>query len=397
MEILSIMLTKTKIQASLQSMFSYLDAVKKAANDGVYGRGIKYYLEGNVGKFTNLILDHWRLYRVIGGKEYLVKMPLLHLVLSPEKYEIGSEALSEAATCTCEYYQEWGICKHVVAVCASLEKEFNPRKKLNSDPGEVVLDQIFEVENEKQIRIWNSKVEIYFNSSSQGNPYWFEEIASKVAKNPETYQKFVDKLSLEVDHALKTWESELRVMQLIKQSLYFGEVFWWDYWQKFFPQFEPSNKIRQWVDFWKMYAIGIFKPIKNSFLTKLRDLPDSTKNEILVALQKDFVEQNRIWLDFIIESRYLSWLEQHLDTFDPISLFKIYNLLPDSQNEIEIRSMNQVKVWSDFLQPGNYREIAEIFKIWEKIAGRTEVFEQALKYLQENHPKKKKLLEMVGN
>ena len=136
-------------------MFSYLDAAQKLVSREIYGRGIKYYLEGKVLKFDELVLDFWRLYQVSENHENaIIKLPLLHLALNQSKYEQADKALTEVCSCTCSYYQEYGPCKHIVAVCASIEQEFglnkkpvvqnqNTEKKVDS-----LLQNIFEAETD---------------------------------------------------------------------------------------------------------------------------------------------------------------------------------------------------------------------------------------------------------
>jgi SWIM zinc finger len=380
-------------------MFSYLGAVQKLIGREIYGRGIKYYLEGRVTKFDDLALDFWRSYTVTENHEDVnIKIPLLHLALSQSRYPTADLALSQVVSCTCNYFQEYGVCKHIVAVCASIEQEFGLNKKLivqNSDTGKKVdslLETIFEAETDKKSRRWQSQIESYIYSSSSGDPHWFDEAISEVSNNQDQYQEFLTGFRGIILEALKTWEAELRIINLIKQSLYFGGRFWWRFWQEFLDRLEDSNKLKLWTSIWKMYIVGAFKDFQEEFLMELRRLEDSTKQDILEALKKEFQGQNKVWVTFAIESHYKLWLMANLDIFDPLNLLKLYFILPEDQDDIERRVYNQVKVWSDFLQSGNYAELVATMKKWENSVGRTDYYEMALKYVKDNHSKKKKLM-----
>jgi hypothetical protein len=380
-------------------MFSYLEVAQKLVSREIYGRGIKYYLEGKVLRYDELVLDFWRLYQVSENHEnVLVKIPLLHLALSQHKYDQADKALSEVTTCNCSYFQEYGACKHIVAVCASIEQEFglnkkpavqnkNTEKKVDS-----LLETIFEAETDKKTRRWLSQIEAYIYSSTPADPNWFDEAIGEVANDNTTYLEFQNSFKDIILEALKTWEAELRVINLIKQSLYFGGKFWWRFWQPYLDRLEDSNKLKLWVAIWKMYIVGVFKEFQEEFLMQLRQLSDVTKKDVLDVLKKEFTGQSKVWINFAIESHFSLWLQANLDIFDPLNLLKIYFILPDEQDEIERRVYKQIKIWSDFLQPGNYKDVVDTMKKWETSVGRTDMYEMALKYIKDNHGKKKKLI-----
>ena len=112
-------------------MVSYLDSVRKLVDKSIYGRGLKTFLEGGVISFTDLTIDSWRKYQVKDTNTEVVVIPLLHLVLSIQKWEQAENALKESAFCSCLYFKEFGTCKHIVAVCASIEQEFIQQNNIN--------------------------------------------------------------------------------------------------------------------------------------------------------------------------------------------------------------------------------------------------------------------------
>lgn len=380
-------------------MFSYLQAVSETVDKSIYSRGVKYYLEGRVGKHRELTLDFWREYKVLGTDEYLIEIPLLHLALDPSKFENADQALLESARCNCHYFKEYGVCKHIVAVCASLEKEFNPSIKSNKiglgGDTESILENIFEVEVDKKTRRWSSLLENYIKSSGSQSPTWFDEVVTEVTKKPDDYKIFLEKLNKQINEGIKSYEIEIKIIGLIKQSLYFGGVFWWIFWQPFFHKLERYNKVKLWESLWKMYVVGMFRSFKVEFLESLKSLSVEIKEEIITILQRDFTHQTQFWVNFAIESKFESWLETRIPDLDPKNLLRVYKILPEHGDEIERYVLKQIKVWSDFLQPGEYGEITDVFKTWERVIGRSEVFEQAVKYIKENHPKKKKLIQEI--
>ncbi len=383
-------------------MFSYLEAVQKTTAREVYGRGVKYYLEGKVLRHQALTLDFWREYVVLGDEEYKIKFPLIHLALSPEKHDLANKVILENVTCECYYFRDYGVCKHIVAVTASLEQEFNPVTKVavkTKDKANVdsLLDSIFEAETEKKSRKFLDQFDQYINSSNNYYPFWFDELVREVAKNPVEYKSFLEKLDLKISEALKMFETEVRVVTLIKESLYVGRKFWWEFWSKYFSLLEDYNQSKLYVSLWKMHLTGVFSDFKGEFLEFLRSEDAYKKTEMFELLKKEFPNQTKIWITFAIDSQFTSWLEANLQSLDSENLLKVYDFLPQEQYQIERILLNQVKVWSDFLQPGNYKDIVKTFKLWEEKIGRSEVYEMAITYIKESHGKKKKLLKDLGS
>jgi hypothetical protein len=65
---------------------------------------------------------------------------------------------------------------------------------------------------------------------------------------------------------------------------------------------------------------------------------------------------------------------------------------PDRREEIERRLSQQIRIWSDFLQPGEYDELVGLLKQWRQDLGRSDYLEETLQYIRQNHPKKTKLI-----
>ena len=385
-------------------MFSYLDTVHELVSEQIYARGIKYYLEGKITKQEDLILDFWRLYSTV-EEGIWVQIPILHLALDQSKYPKSSEALQQVVSCQCAYFQEFGICKHVVAVCASLEQEFKlsknqieNTKKVDQKTTESILDNLFDVDIQKKHRRWITRLESYLNTSGYEKPSWFDEVILEVSKDSGSHFKFLESLKIMVDAGLSTWEIELRIITLIKESLYFGGKVWWEFWYPFFERLESHNKYKLWIALWKMYIVGIFKDYQDQFLHAIvNDLDPQLKLEVLEGLEKEFSEKPKVWIDFAIASKNTDWLTKNLDQLEPLILLQIYNSLPDYQDEIEQRIYNQIKIWVEFLPVGEYDELIKTIKTWLKVVGRSDRYEMLCRYIKEIHGKKKKLMEAINN
>ncbi len=390
-------------------MFSYLDAVKKIVDESIYGRGVKSYLEGHILGFKDLILDYWRLYEVKGQDVYQIKIPLLHLALSRSKFESASQALSQNVICTCPYFAEFGICKHIVAVCASLEKEFNASK--GSSPVEKqeidsVLDQMFAAETKKQEQRWLERfqkflkrdVENYTTEWYKRVDFWVQ-VSLEISQQPNYYQNFTHSLQILADEQMRHWEGEKRLTNIFGESVNFGGGYWLNLWYPYFDKLVIENQIRVWIEIWA----GFFQKysgvvsISKEFLSLLKVLPEEVKVGVFAKLQSDYMETKGMWLNFALQSEYLSWLQANLANLDPLTLLQTSRLLPDEQQEIEQRILAQTQTWSDFLLSGEYEQLTEVFQEWLKILGRTELYEQALDYIKKNHPKKKKLIQAISH
>ncbi|MEM1312209.1 MAG: SWIM zinc finger family protein [Patescibacteria group bacterium] len=378
-------------------MFSYLQIVQKLVSKEIYARGIRYYLEGRVVSCDDLKLDFWRSYVVSDNHgEFNIKIPLLHLALDQSKFGDADIALQQVTTCTCNYFEEYGVCRHIVAVCASIEQEFGLSKnnqKLKAEKQvNTLLESIFEAEIDKKSRKWLSQIESYIYSSRSYGPHWFDEVITESKANVNKYTEFFDEFGRIVTESIKTWEGELRVINLIKQSLYFGGKFWWTFWLPYFDKLESSNKLNLLISAWKMYLVGSFREFAEDFLLLIRGLEQVEKAEMMELLRKEFRQQSKVWVNFAIESHYYEWLSDNLDTLDPENLIRVHSILHEEQDEIERRLLGQVKVWVNFLQSGNYDELLATMNKWQTEIGRTDLYDMATNYIKDNHPKKKRLI-----
>jgi hypothetical protein len=379
-------------------MLSYLDAVKKTCPLEIYNRGLKAYLEGKVLTQTEMVLDFWRSYKVEDRDIYTVQMPLLHLALSPEKENQADKAILQSASCDCAYFNEFGICKHIVAVCASLENEFNinlkKQKRQKTYSSSVVFDSILEVDTEKKIRKFLISFEDFLEIGYKDTSF-LENFILEI-KNDAKYPEVLNKLKNFILEKIEYYEYEKKLLRLVKPTLILDSKNWWPIWHKVQTKFSSNNQIKFFDQVWKSYLAGNLNNIKKELETTLKNLKEKEKLQVFEFLQKEYQDTPENWLDFVLLAGMENWVEENLNLLDPIFLLKIIQTFPDIREKTEIHLLEQVKLWSDFLETGqNYAEISEVFSIWQNKLGGSSYCQEAIDYIKQNHPKKKKLLKQI--
>jgi hypothetical protein len=438
-------------------MFSYTQIAKDIVDSDIYNLGTRLYLDGGVGVKEQLLIDNWRIYNIKDStKFYRVTMPVLHLVLNRNRFDQAGEAMLQSINCTCNYFGEFGVCKHVVAVCQSLQKEFleiEGKSKLSHKEKQIgtnLIGNIFDVEQKSKIRKLQEHFDVYFAKSEVRSIYWFELFVHEVKKlnvndnskifrhleqsershasgsnsssvlkaiqqtiivNPKNhgdtvvaatkdlnssqqYSVFLYELKQDFKIKLRDYEMEKKVYYLMTVSLQIGGRFWWEFWQDLIPDFTERQQLRLWSELyrWKMSRITIdYNDLIESILVKKTD---SEKKQILEKLQEDYPNNLNLWLDFVLTSRYEQFLVDNLDQFDPDLLIDVAYILPEQRETIEIKIMNQVKVWSDFTKSGDYTDIINTLTKWTKL-GRSAYFWETMKYIQTQHKKKPSLMKVL--
>lgn len=381
-------------------MFSYLATVESLIDKAVYHRGMAAYLEGGIANFTELTLDYWREYKYSGKEEYFIKIPLIHLALNSTKFSSADKVISELVTCTCPYFLEYGICKHIVAVCASLDKEFSPehshqKSKIQNKQGDAILDKIFEAEKTRQTREFSANFEMYLASSKPTDFRWLDNFVIAVNNDISEYQDLLDSLHLVVTRSLKKYELEAKIIKVLTKSLIFGNRIWWDFWKVHLVEVHPKNLVKVWAEIWEMRVLNLISSFTGEVDQGLINLDDDFKAELLELLQKNFKHNPGYWLDFIFVAKYYSWIENNILNLDPKTLIRACVIWPDKIEDLEPHILEKVKVWLDFLQLGDYDELEEIFHLWVKILGGGEYYQQAILYLKEVHSKKRALISRI--
>lgn len=381
-------------------MISYLKSIKLIVNQGVYNRGIRVYLDGHVSKPATMILDNWRKYQVQGNNDhYTIKIPLLHLTLDRNKFDKAGDAIGETSTCECEYYYSYGICKHIVAVCASIDKEFDVDTNLNfakeKADNNSVLDNIFEAEKVKKHRKWYEVIEMYL-TRDHPNYFYLDEISKTLADEPLDHDDFLLGLYKIAEAVVGDYTKEKLLVKVILESILVGKKVWWDFWLPFLLRLDERNMTRLFVGLWKIRWLSGAKSYRDELDRLLVSMKNKEKRLIFEQLKVEFENQREIWLEYCFVAKYFNWLEENIDALDPSYVVKMCLSLPEKREEYEYKILNQVKIWADFLQTGKYEEIKDFFQYWQQALGRSEVYEDAVKYFQTTHPKKKKLLSGIS-
>jgi len=381
-------------------VFSYLETVKDLVNPGIQARGVRYFLDGFVGGYEEMVLDFWRLYKVSGSQTYAVKFPLIHLALSPSKFNFAAKAIQESAECDCPYYFENGICKHIVAVCAALDQEFDlklakSKQNIAKKESTELLETIFEADKTKQIRRFESNFEGYLLSSRLNNFRWLEVFCWAVIDSPQEYAEYLSRFKTIISRYLSDFDKEQKILKMIPKSLIYGKKIWWDFWHANFPQIGSKKLFDLWAEIWELRMLNLAGEFQEQVDQELSQMEDSEKDEILQRLQQKFNFNKDFWIEYLFVCKYWAWFEKNLNTLDPQNLFRVVSIWPEMQDLVEQIVYQQAKVWADFLQPQSYDEVVELFKNWEDKIGRTEIFERALDYFKDLHPKKKSLLKKL--
>jgi hypothetical protein len=485
-------------------MFSYTQIAKEIVDGDIYNLGTRLYLDGGIGVKEQLLIDNWRIYNIKDAtKSYRVTMPVLHLVLNRHKFDQAGEAMLQSINCTCNYFGEFGVCKHIVGVCQSMQKEFleiegkSILSKKENQLGSNLIGNIFDVEQKSKIRRLQEHFETYFAKSEVGSIYWFELFVHEVKKlNPKSnplvkggqtqsiwgdfqesessyasmrngssviarneairqntpsafrpklplgdpactnlslpplnrgialdatrqfgsldsknhgdtvvaatsdlnssqqYYGFLTELQHDFKAKLRDYDMEKKVYYLMTVSLQIGGRFWWEFWQDLIPDFTERQQLRLWSEVYRWKMSKITTEYNDLIEGILVAKTDPEKKQILEKLQDDYPNNLNLWLDFVLTSRYEQFLVDNLDKFDPDLLIDVAYILPEQRETIEIKIMNQVKVWSDFTKSGEYLDIINTMTKWAKL-GRSDYFWETIKYIQIQHKKKPKLMKVL--
>ncbi len=384
-------------------MVSYLQSVEKLVDKSIYGRGVKTFLEGGVVGFTNLTLDSWRKYSVKDLETETVLIPLLHLALSTAKWDKAELAIKESAGCSCRYFEEFGTCKHIVAVCAALEQEFIRPNKIGSKKQEIQssLDTLFQFNNNQEQREWLNKIYQYFERNRSSLFPWISQIvkatstentpfnSSDSVNNIENrYQEFWEGLKQMCQKATEDFDQEKKLCGLIADSLITGSVVWWNFWLDILPSLHPTNLIKVLTELWfQGYTLQhLFQPELNQYI---QDKP-ALANQILEKLQQ-YPNSEKLQVQFALQIKMRDWLEKNIVNLDPQSLIQMAVAFPDLLEQIELVLFNNLKIWADFLNPTGTEELKKIMQSWRTNIGDTMEYQNLKTYLKQNYPKRKSL------
>jgi SWIM zinc finger len=379
-------------------MFSYLTSIQQLVSTEIFKRGVRYYLDGNVVGFDKMILENWRQYKMNESDEILVKIPALHLLLGRNKLDKLTDALDEMVFCNCPYFLSGGgVCKHIIAVCNHLDNEFlgtnNPIQMDKLIQGSI-LNNIFKAESGRKVNEILGKFVEFFERSST-NLFWFEKIIFELHREKQLAKEIMAELKSDFERKLRIFEYEKKIFLLVNPSLRLGGKLWWDFWQELLPRFSEPSQLKFYSELWGMRKAKLTLDYNEEINIFARTLIEETKEKILERLKRDYENNTKLWLDFVLSSQYVSFLVDNLDKFDAELLIGICPLMPEKRDEIDLKIAGQVRVWSDFLIAGEYDELIGTITKWANL-GKSETFMESIKYVKESHKKKIKLIKSIN-
>lgn len=387
-------------------MLSYLEAAKSIANDSVFARGVRLYLEGHILGHGDLHLPSWRVYKVNGTYDYDIKIPLIHQILPQDSWHIATDALADTVTCDCPYFIDGnGICKHIVAVCASLDQEFrtplsdavnihNPNTHIPTAHG--LLDALFEVEYNKVVSGWLNDIDTFFERRAKLVPYSLRNMIKTTVQHWDEYATFVAQFQDICLQQLKTWEGEKQLLLLFEEMLYSIDDVWFEIIANIAGQFDTKNQTtftsKTWLHAHYIHTGGDSTVMQTWVLKR-------SENIRLAALEQMSTrvgEFSNAILEYALKAELYDWVRTHYEQWTPHQLLRIVSFMPDEINVVELRLFNHIRVWSDFLIAGKYGDLIAVMNAWFDACGQSDMYMQALKYIVENHPKKKRLIQEIS-
>lgn len=382
-------------------MFSYLNTIQPLVDETIFNRGQRLYLEGRVSRPRDLVLDYWREYTVDDTKDqFRVRIPLLHLALSRSKFTQAGEALAESVSCECEYFRDFGLCKHLVAVCSHLEQEFglgmkSKKQSLYNSVADQVLDSIFTAERDKLVREFQTHLEDYLNSSGRSSFQWVQDFAQTFNQQPEEYLEFFENITDYLKENIKTYEKEKRILKLLEYVAVYNSIPWWNLIAELIVEMHPKSRLELTLNLWPIYSSGVMSNYQKEFEHYLNSLSQEEKDHILEGLIKSRQTDQEYWLKFIFVSQNILWIQENYEYLDPENLIKAATFIPDQQEELTIILAKKMRIWSEFLPVGEYEEIISIIDSWQKNLGRGDIFEDTIKYIIEVNKKRRGLVKKI--
>ncbi len=374
-------------------MLSYTKFLKDSLDPSIYNQGLRIYLQGGVSNPTSLVLDNWRLYTVIERNYYhQVKLPLLHLALDQSKFQDAYKCIREVAQCDCEYFAEHGLCRHIVAVLAAIEKEFNQTTELTrqAPPKEDILDSIFTAQKVKVHRKWLATMDTLLQSASN-NYYHLDKISKAVKEEPGEHGDFFQQLSTILEPHVGLYSKEKRILKIALESILIGKYQFWNFFLPIVFRFDEDLQLQFWINMWKFYWMGACEGYKDDVVSHLRELPRDQKKQVLEALLQEYARQKELYLEFCFVSRYYIYLMENKEVLSETDLIRLTEHVPDMREDTDIVLSGHLRTWSDFLKAGEYQDFLKIVHLWSDKLGKSEIFVDTLKYIIRSHPKKKSL------
>ena len=390
------------------NMFSYLQTVQELVPIEILQRGQKLYLNKGVLSNNDMVLDFWRVYLIRGTSrtdEFRVTIPLLHLALNQKKWPQAPKALEETTTCECPYYEEYGVCKHIVCVCAAIDDEFNfqnlKKGQESSTNNQIVGDvfgQILEAQTQKEENQWLKNFEIVIvNPSWHDKSRWLSQMTTQIRTSPENYLEFWILLKKTAEDYSKVFEKERSCLNLAVETLIFDGEMWWKFWQDLIADSDFQNAKYFWLRIIQWQSdININRIFKELMTFARQKYSDAQKLQILELTTTQNKLSPKSQLKIAMDFQILSWLKDNLDKIDPSNLLDIVELFPDEAEKIELNIYNQLLEWIDLLPSGEGEEVLEVMLKWKKVLGNSDLLQDLGKYIGTNLKRRKNFVREVN-
>ena len=381
-------------------MFSYLDKVKELVPHEIYQLGVREYLLGNVLEYISMDLKDWRSYEVKGREVYTVTMPLLHFLTTKLQWSRGGENLKRLSSCTCEYYDTIGACKHIIAVCASLDHEFKTSSELNpvTTP---TLSKILDFQTNSEARQWFHDFEYYLELTTEDDPQnlsirrIYETIRASFAS---PHQQFQNNLVSYINQNLGNDEFEKRLLQLVlyTKAWLVGGYEWWKVFLPIIEHLESQKKIHFWADFWMEFEFFETSIYESVLLIQeaARELDMSEKTSILTALRekKALLPTQLSFAQFACETNFL------LTNLGQMDAGGLIRLLPDMREytqDIEFYISQQMQTVSDYLNSNNESNLIQYLELWNTSNPDSGILRETVSTIRSQHSRRKRLLSQL--
>jgi hypothetical protein len=372
--------------------FSYLKVCESNLDSTIINRGQKLFLDGKVLFKRDLVLDYWQIFDVIDTTNtYRVKLPLLHLALNRDKWHDSYQAFQETASCTCQYFAEYGLCRHFTSVCAFLDHKYKIKQaQMNNIFGESntevsIFDNIDKAESSRLTNYWLNEIEriILENRASEYSKFLSQlttELNLDFNKNYSTFFQSLDKIILKYS---KDFILEKNVLNLAIETLLHNSKLWWSYWEKIVFSADFQNAKSFWAKLFNWRSDANIQSILSLSIGKAKDIfNNEQKQEIF---DKVFYGYNHTTsnpstaifsaqYEFAILFEFNQWLEDNLSYLDTVKLFHVADIYPNLTDQIEIYIKNQIKGLIFMFSSQNIDEILQLLELWENKIGTNDNF-----------------------
>ncbi len=390
-------------------MFSYLKLLQEHVDSSMIKRGQKIFLDGGVQKLVNLEIDGWQEARVTDAAySYNVIVPLTHQLLSRDNWNKTFDIWQKLSRCQCPYYQEAGICRHILSVASKIDWELQQQitKFEFNDVGASFIDLYDQVNSTQSVNNLLNQFDQLLISSFNPRQLTLLARLSSTLKDIDnlSQQKFFDGLIPLIQTSLKQYESEKKVIRIMLDTLKINPEFWWQMWGKFISQIAEYNWTRFLYELFELRLEAGYRQFHPYYQKILKEITNQstqiTKDKII---EKYSVKSSK--LD-IFEKLYLlavainnhKWLEANLEKLDPEKLIKLILVLPiESRDMIDRNIKSQLIQWAAFLPSNQKDEVLNILLKWRNVGEVSEYWYETIIYIKSTvNPKTKLYKELNG-